>query len=170
MSGPGDDFNDSPDRGATPPHPAVQHATYRGITHGMLAARGLTPSAACQVGCAICGVIDASPARCEQCTPPLGRPFTGAAPGMLQDDDRGLYRWLANTPDAMQCARDAAAVISTHRAAARYDHQAAGVCPEANSVRPHTDGWCGLCPAGNRDTCRFGPDGCADSACPGRSA
>ena len=29
--------------------------------------RGLTPSQACQVGCSTCGVIDASPSRCEFC-------------------------------------------------------------------------------------------------------
>ena len=33
----------------------------------LCASRGLTPSQACSVGCSICGVIDASPARCEQC-------------------------------------------------------------------------------------------------------
>lgn len=123
----------------------------------LCASRGLTPSQACQVGCSICGVIDASPARCEQCTPPLGRPFTGAAPGMLQDDDRGLSRWLASTPEAMRCARDAAAMAGTHRPAPRYDHQAAGVCPEAHTVCQRTQ-------------CRCGSDGCSDSSCPGRSA
>jgi len=61
----------------------------------LCASRGLTPSQACQVGCRTCGVIDASPARCEQCT--------GA-------------------------------------------HSAA------------------------REACRCGPDGCADSSCPGRAA
>jgi hypothetical protein len=94
MSGPGDDFNDAPDCGATPPHPATQHATFRSITHGMLVARGITPAQACNVGCSICGVIDASPKACAQCT---------------------------------------------------------GV---------HTAG---------RDACRCGPEGCADSMCPGRS-
>ena len=71
----------------------------------LCASRGLTPSQACSVGCSTCGVIDASPARCEQCTGvhTAGRPFTGAAPGMLQDDDRGLSKWLANTPEAMRC-------------------------------------------------------------------
>mgnify|MGYP000178566535 CR=1 FL=1 len=34
----------------------------------LCASRGLTPSQACSVGCSTCGVIDASPARCEQCT------------------------------------------------------------------------------------------------------
>jgi len=34
----------------------------------LCAARRLTPSQACAVGCSVCGVIDASPARCEQCT------------------------------------------------------------------------------------------------------
>lgn len=34
----------------------------------LCADRGLTPSQACSVGCPTCGVIDASPARCEQCT------------------------------------------------------------------------------------------------------
>lgn len=34
----------------------------------LCASRGLTPSQACHVGCPTCGVIDASPARCEQCT------------------------------------------------------------------------------------------------------
>ncbi|MFM2057921.1 MAG: hypothetical protein RLY71_2306 [Pseudomonadota bacterium] len=34
----------------------------------LCASRGLTPSQACSVGCQVCGVIDASPARCEQCT------------------------------------------------------------------------------------------------------
>jgi hypothetical protein len=34
----------------------------------LCASRGLTPSQACNIGCATCGVIDASPARCEQCT------------------------------------------------------------------------------------------------------
>lgn len=38
------------------------------IRAGLCAARGLTPSQACSVGCQTCGVIDASPERCEQCT------------------------------------------------------------------------------------------------------
>ena len=38
------------------------------IRAAFVAARGLTPSQACNVGCATCGVIDASPSRCEQCT------------------------------------------------------------------------------------------------------
>jgi hypothetical protein len=38
------------------------------IRMALCIARGLTPSQACQVGCATCGVIDASPAHCEQCT------------------------------------------------------------------------------------------------------
>ena len=45
---------------------AVIHAA--AIRAMLCAARGLTPSQACQVGCPTCGVIDASPARCEQCT------------------------------------------------------------------------------------------------------
>lgn len=36
------------------------------IRAGLCAARGLTPSQACNVGCATCGVIDAKP--CNQCT------------------------------------------------------------------------------------------------------
>ena len=34
----------------------------------LCASRGLTPAQACGAGCRTCGVIDASPARCEQCT------------------------------------------------------------------------------------------------------
>jgi hypothetical protein len=37
---------------------------------------------------------------------------TGAAPGMLQDDDRGLSSWLANQPDARRLARDAAETVA----------------------------------------------------------
>lgn len=37
---------------------------------------------------------------------------TGAAPGMLQDDDRRLSRWLANQPDARPLAREAAAAVA----------------------------------------------------------
>lgn len=64
----------------------------------LCASRGLTPSQACSVGCPTCGVIDASPARCEQCT--------------------GV-------------------------------HSAAPIA---------------------RQVCRCGPDGCADSSCPGRAS
>jgi len=34
----------------------------------LCASRGLTLSQGCQLGCSTCGVADASPARCEQCT------------------------------------------------------------------------------------------------------
>jgi hypothetical protein len=82
--------------------------------------RGLTPSQACSVGCATCGVIDASPARCEQCNGlhAAGRPFTGRAPGMLQDDDKGLSKWLSNRPNAKHIAREAAAMIGRGHIAA----------------------------------------------------
>jgi hypothetical protein len=61
--------DDTPDQSTVWSAPAeVQHILYREITRRMLAARGVTPALACGVGCAMCGVIDASPARCEQCT------------------------------------------------------------------------------------------------------
>ncbi len=41
-----------------------------------------------------------------------GRPFTGAPPGLLQDDSRELSRWLSSTPEAMRCAREAAREIA----------------------------------------------------------
>jgi hypothetical protein len=37
--------------------------------------------------------------------------FTGAPPGMLQDDSRGLSQWLASKPDARRHAREAAQAI-----------------------------------------------------------
>ncbi len=43
---------------------------------------------------------------------PEGRPFTGNAPGMLQDDDRGLSGWLSQRGPARQLADEAAAAIS----------------------------------------------------------
>ena len=127
------DINDDPDTLVASELPDVQHLVHHQICHELFMARaGVTPAQACGVGCRTCGVIDASPARCEQCTGvhTAGRPFTGAAPGMLQDDDRGLSKWLANTPEAMRCAREAAGMIRA---------------------------------------CRCGPDGCADSSCPGRT-
>lgn len=39
---------------------------------------------------------------------PLDTIRTGWPEGMLQDDDRNLSRWLANTPDARRHAREAA--------------------------------------------------------------
>ena len=39
--------------------------------------------------------------------------WTGREAGMLQDDSRGLSRWLASTPDARRHAREAAAAIRT---------------------------------------------------------
>lgn len=136
MSGPGDDLNDSPDMGAHPAHPATQHAVYRQACSDLMRQREAIIHNA-----GVNAMRDA--ARLFDAT--VGRPFTGAAPGLLQDDDRGLSQWLASTPEAMRCARAA-----------------------ADSVRKPTDGWCGLCPAGNRETCRCGVDGCADSSCPGR--
>lgn len=43
---------------------------------------------------------------------PEGRPFTGNPPGPLQDDDRGLSRWLSQRGPARQLADEAAAAIS----------------------------------------------------------
>ena len=57
-------------------HIAATHAMVKEaarIRAALCANRGLTPSQACQVGCKVCGVIDASPARCEHCTPPVMR-------------------------------------------------------------------------------------------------
>ena len=127
MSGMGDDFGGgSPAEPLTPAEreEVIRAAMIRAAIH---TARGLTPAEACGVGCKVCGVLDASPSRCEYCAHGVGfqrpawldtqpavhhvdacRPFTGRAPGMLQDDDRGLSRWLASTPEAMRCARDAA--------------------------------------------------------------
>ena len=39
------------------------------------------------------------------------RPRTGWPEGLLQDDSRGLSRWLSEQPDSMQRAREAAAAI-----------------------------------------------------------
>lgn len=38
-------------------------------------------------------------------------PHTGWAPGMLQDDCRGLSRWLSNRPGARRQVREACAQI-----------------------------------------------------------
>ena len=45
-----------------------------------------------------------------QATPPpvAGDAKTGWPPGLLQDDDKGLSKWLSKTPNAKQEARDAA--------------------------------------------------------------
>ena len=37
---------------------------------------------------------------------PEGKPFTGWPPGLLQDDDRGLFDWLASRIDAAAHVRD----------------------------------------------------------------
>jgi len=51
---------------------------------------------------------------------------TGWPPGMLQDDDRGLSRWLASTPNARQEAREAAteAEVRAVMGKAGFDPQA----------------------------------------------
>jgi len=63
------DINDDPDTlGASVP-PGAQHLVHHQICQELFMARtGVTPAQACGVGCSTCGVIDASPARCEQCT------------------------------------------------------------------------------------------------------
>lgn len=69
MSGMGDDVNH--DAWDCEIHRAGVQAMVRRAAElraELCASRGLTPSQACQVGCKTCGVIDASPARCEQCT------------------------------------------------------------------------------------------------------
>lgn len=38
-------------------------------------------------------------------------PKTGWPPGMLQDDDRKLSRWLSNTPGARRLVREACAAL-----------------------------------------------------------
>lgn len=37
---------------------------------------------------------------------PEGKPFTGWPPGLLQDDSRGLFDWLASRIDAAAHVRD----------------------------------------------------------------
>ena len=51
-----------------------------------MARTGVTPAQACGVGCSTCGVIDASPARCEQCT------GTHRAAGHFVDVDKMMGR------------------------------------------------------------------------------
>lgn len=89
--------DDTPDQSSVWTAPAeVQHILYREITRRMLAARGITPALACGVGCATCGVIDASPARCEQCT--------------------GAHMAVDHFPDAGQ-------MVGAHRAETRITHE-----------------------------------------------
>lgn len=64
---------------------AVQHAAM--IRTALCVARGLTPSQACHVGCPTCGVIDASPARCEQCNGVHSAEMRGRL--MAADDTEG---------------------------------------------------------------------------------
>ena len=116
MSGMGDDFNDGPESGVMPAHPAEQHATYRAACAELMRQRDAVISSA-----AVRAMQDA--ARMFDAT--AGRPFTGADPGMLQDDDKGLSKWLASTPEAMRCAREAAAQIS---AAPLTDAQVVAAC------------------------------------------
>jgi hypothetical protein len=40
------------------------------------------------------------------------KPRTGWPPGLLQDDDKRLSKWLASRPDSMLRAREAAAEIT----------------------------------------------------------
>ena len=104
--------DDTPDQSSVWMAPAeVQHFIYREITRRMLAARGITPALACNVGCATCGVIDASPARCEQCT--------------------GAHRAADHFGDANK-------MVSTHRPAPQYDMPAGAVGAVADSVRQRT--------------------------------
>jgi len=42
---------------------------------------------------------------------------TGSPPGMLQDDSRGLSRYLANSPHARQHVLEACAAIATTKGA-----------------------------------------------------
>lgn len=42
---------------------------------------------------------------------PFDRPRPGWPPGLLQDDDKKLSKWLASRPDSMLHAREAAAAI-----------------------------------------------------------
>ena len=100
----------------------------------LCASRGLTPSQACSVGCSICGVVDASPARCEFCAHGAG--FERPA-------------WLGNHSVA------ATEMVSAHRPAAACSPMGCDV-----GAPPHCA----------RQACRCGPEGCADSSCPGRSA
>jgi hypothetical protein len=155
----GDEIHDESDGDSVSPvDPSEQHRTHHAICRELMRQRedalhaiaisamqqkarsfdaGLTPAAACGVGCKVCGVLDASPSRCEYCahgvgfqrpawldTQPAvhhvdaGRPFTGRAPGMLQDDDKGLSKWLSNRPNAKHIAREAAAMIGRGHIAA----------------------------------------------------
>ena len=43
--------------------------------------------------------------------PPFDKPRPGWPPGLLQDDDKKLSKWLASRPDSMLHAREAAAAI-----------------------------------------------------------
>lgn len=117
-------MNDSPDTGVYTEHPAIQHAVYRQACAELMQRRA---DAIHRAG--VNAMRDA--ARLFDAT--VGRQFTGSAPGMLQDDSRELSRWLASTPEAMRCARDAAAMAGTHRPAAVCVDTPACVCAAADS-------------------------------------
>jgi hypothetical protein len=94
--------DDTPDQSTVWSAPAeVQHILYREITRRMLAARGVTPALACGVGCATCGVIDASPARCEQCN---GVHMAGThRPAPRYDTSAGAVGAIANSVRKRTC-------------------------------------------------------------------
>lgn len=64
---------------------------------------------------------------------------TGHPPGLLQDDDRGLSKWLAGKPDARRRAREAAAAI-TKCQADRDGDCAHAQCPQHRDNEPCTTG------------------------------
>lgn len=61
--------------------------------------------------------------------------MTGYPPGLLQDDDRKLSRWLASRPDARRIVREVCMEIENER-----------TIQEGLSRRPRRDEVCVLCP------------------------
>ena len=101
MSGMGDDFNDSPESGAVPAHPAEQHAQYRAACAELMRQRDAVISSA-----AVRAMQDA--ARMFDAT--AGHPLSDAFAGAMAALDAPASPLLRDLGDAVQLAQEALAV------------------------------------------------------------
>lgn len=55
-----------------------------------------------------CALCNTSHKRFTECPKPVGQGTGWPAPVLLQDNDRGLFRWLANRCDSRRLVRETA--------------------------------------------------------------